>query len=243
MFGFRKHKLTSREKKRVELRALQIALAILLGIFLAVGVAVWQMGKDHERLQEMRQTAAQVKPEQALLPPGGAKIGGPFTLVNQDGKTVTDRDYHGKYQLIYFGYTYCPDLCPTGLQSIAHALDQLGPAAKKVQPIFITIDPARDTPAKLKEYDASFHPAIVGLTGSPEQVAAAAKAFQVYYTKGEQVDEHDYVMDHSSLIYLMDQEGHFITTFDEEASPAVIVGALKKQWDGVSARSPSPKPH
>ncbi len=128
--------------------------------------------------------------------------------------------------LIYFGYTYCPDLCPTGLQSIAHALDQLGADATKVQALYITIDPARDTPAKLKQYVAEFHTGIIGLTGSDAQIAAAAKAYQVYYAKGEQVDEHDYMMDHSSLIYLMDPQGKFITTFDEEVDPAEIVKKL-----------------
>jgi protein SCO1/2 len=242
MFPFRKKKFTSREKKLAELRLLQVTLAVLLGLLLAGGVVVWQMGKDHARVQDMRQMAMHDDPHQTV-PPNGMKIGGPFTLINQDGKTVSDTAYRGKYMLIYFGYTYCPDLCPTGLQSMAHALDDLGADAKKVQPIFITIDPARDTPAKLKEYDASFHPDIVGLTGSAEQVAAAAKAYQVYYAKGDQVDEHDYIMDHSSLIYLMDPKGQFITTFDEEVNPATIVDALKKQWNGKPASPAKPKAH
>src|SRR5262249_5484407 len=149
------------------------------------------------------------------LPPGTRKIGGPFTLTNQAGKTVSDRNFLGKYLLIYFGYTYCPDVCPTGLQSIAHAMDQLKGDAGTVQPLYITIDPARDTPAKLKEYIVSFHPKIVGLTGSPDQIAAVAKAYQVYYAKGEKVDEKDYLMDHSSLIYLMGPDGKFIATFPD----------------------------
>jgi protein SCO1/2 len=115
-------------------------------------------------------------------------------------------------------------------------MDQLGGDTTQVQPLFITIDPTRDTPAKMKEYDASFHPTIVGLTGSPEQIASAAKAYQVYYKKGEQVDEHDYIMDHSSLIYLMDPDGKFITTFDEEANPASIVKVLTEH--GVKTSPP-----
>jgi protein SCO1/2 len=178
----------------------------------------------------MRHDAQQTSTQQVIPPLRGTGIGGPFTLTDQNGKTVTDADFRGKYMLIYFGYTYCPDMCPTGLQSMAHALDDLGPDAKKVAPLFITIDPARDTPAKMKQYAANFHPDIIGLTGTPEQIAAVAKAYQVYYAKGEQVDEHDYIMDHSSLIYLMRPDGSFVTTFDEEVDPAAIVKALHEAW-------------
>jgi len=206
-----------------------MALAVLLGLLLASSVAVYQMSKDKARLMELRLQggAAEVRPD---LPPNTAKIGGSFALINQDGKKVTDADYRGKYLFVYFGYTYCPDLCPTGLQSIAHALDQLGPDAAKVQPLYITIDPARDTPEKLKQYVGSFHPRIVGLTGTAQQIADIAKKYQVYYAKGEMVDDKDYVMDHSSLIYLMDPKGKFITTFDEEADPASLVKALRGAW-------------
>jgi len=228
MFRFLKHKFSKKEKKNAELRALIVALAVLAGFVLAAWLVVWQSHQDKSRLLEMRQQASQVQPQQDV-PPNTANIGGPFALTNQDGKHVTDADYRGKYLLVYFGYTYCPDMCPTGLQSISRALDQLGSEAAKVQPLYITIDPDRDTPAKLKDYIASFHPRIVGLTGSPPQIAAAAKAYQVYYKRGEQVDEHDYMMDHSSLIYLMNPDGKFITTFNEETDPVAMVKVLREQ--------------
>lgn len=229
MFKFLKHHLTRKDKQRLELRALQGVLAVVFGLSLAGGLVLWQTNKDEMRRLELKQDALQEKPQQNV-PPHTGSIGGPFTLVDQDGKTVTDAQFRGKYLLVYFGYTYCPDMCPTGLQSIAHALDQLGKSAKKVQALYITIDPARDTPAKLKDYVASFHPSVIGLTGTPAQIQAVAKAYQVYYARAEQVDEHDYVMDHSSLIYLMDPQGKFISTFDEEANPAALVAALKAAW-------------
>ena len=221
-----KFKFSKKEKKKFELRALHVALTVLVGIVLAGWLVYWQTGQDKSRVLEMRQEAQKETMEPGV-PPNASKIGGPFSLIDQDGKAKTDADFAGKYLLVYFGYTYCPDMCPTGLQSMSRALDQLGDGAKTVQPLFITVDPGRDTPTKLKEYIASFHPAIVGLTGSAEQIAAVAKAYQVYYKKGENVDEHDYIMDHSSLIYLMDPQGKFVATFPEEVAPDVLVKALR----------------
>jgi protein SCO1/2 len=203
---------------------LQIALAVLVGLLLAGGLVAWDMHKNEERRLELR--------EAAMHPIPGAAIGGPFTLSDQDGKTVRDIDFRGKYMLVYFGYTYCPDLCPTGLEGVAHMLDILGKDAKKVQPIFITIDPARDTPAKLKEYVTSFHPDILGLTGTPEQIDAAAKEYRVYYARGEDVDENDYIMDHSTLIYVMGPNGNFITTFPDDSDPAGMAQTMRDLWAG-----------
>lgn len=226
MFNFLKRNLSPEEKKLAELRALQVTLAVLLGLLLAGGLAIWQITKDEGRVGELRQQAVEANFDQRIPP--GSTIGGPFQLVNQDGAAVTDASYKGKYLLIYFGYTYCPDVCPTGLQSMAHALDQLGAEVSKVQPLYITIDPARDTPSKIKEYIGSFHPQIVGLTGTPEQIAAVAKAYQVYYAKSAQVDEQDYLMDHSSRIYLMDPNGKLVATFPQEVDPAIIVKTLQE---------------
>jgi protein SCO1/2 len=226
-------------KEKPEIRLVQIVIAVMLGLLLAGGVLLWQAGKDKSRVAELQQQAGMENSGQPV-PPTGLKIGGPFSLTDQNGKAVTDADYRGKYLLVYFGYTYCPDMCPTGLQAIAHVLDALGPDAAKVQPLFITIDPARDTAEKLKEYDASFHPQIIGLTGSASQIAAVAKEYQVYYAKGEQVDEHDYIMDHSSLIYLMNPEGRFITTFSEDANPQNILKALRTAFAGQMPASAQP---
>jgi cytochrome oxidase Cu insertion factor (SCO1/SenC/PrrC family) len=231
MFKFLKHNWTKREKLFARWGAQHLALAVAAGVLAAGVLTLWQMGKDQTRVGDLRTKAAQVQPA-TQTPPGTKTIGGNFDLLNQDRKPVKDADYRGKFMLVYFGYTYCPDMCPTGLQSMAHALDQLGAEADKIAPLFITIDPARDTAEKLKTYVADFHPRIEGLTGSEQQVAAAAAAYQVYYAKGEKVDERDYVMDHSSMIYLMGPDGTLITTFPEDVDPAAIVKAVKEQSAG-----------
>ncbi|MDG4718782.1 MULTISPECIES: SCO family protein [Thalassospira] len=155
---------------------------------------------------------------------GAAAIGGPFELVNQDGKTVTEKDFAGKYMLIYFGYTYCPDVCPTELQVMGDALD-LMPAdlANEVTPVFFTVDPQRDTVEGMKAYVPNFHERMVGLTGTVAQTTAAAKTFRVYYAKsipeGEPENTDAYLMDHSSFVYLMDRNGQFIRHFNYGTTP------------------------
>lgn len=218
-------------------RVLQAGIAIFVGLLLAAAVIFEQMSQDHQRRQEIQTTASHFNPGQPV-PPQGTSIGGDFTLQGPDGKEIHNHDFPGKYLLIYFGYTYCPDMCPTGLQSIAHAMDLLGKDSDKVQPLFITIDPARDTSAKLKEYAANFHPKIIGLTGTDAQIKKAAQAYQVYYAKGENVEGDDYLMDHSSLIYLMNPSGKFITTFNEEADPEQIVKALQSDFKKSSSQHP-----
>lgn len=159
---------------------------------------------------------------------GTADIGGPFELVNQDGKTVTDADFKGKLQLVYFGYTYCPDACPTALGVMAAALDKLDVAGERVTPMLISIDPERDTPESLKEYVANFHPRLVGLTGTAEQVAKAAKEYRVFYQKQPGASGEAYLMDHSTLIYLMDAEGKFLTYFGPQATPDDVAEAIRR---------------
>jgi protein SCO1/2 len=145
---------------------------------------------------------------------GTALIGGPFSLVGADGKTVTDRDFRGRYMLVFFGFTHCPDICPAELQVIAQALDRLGDKAAKLVPIFVTLDPGRDTPKAMADYVKSFGPSFVGLTGSPEAIAAAAKAYRVSYTKVEnKASPSDYSVDHSALVYLMDPQGKYLAHF------------------------------
>ena len=160
---------------------------------------------------------------------GTPTIGGPFTLVNQDGKTVTDKDFRGQYLMIYFGYTYCPDVCPTSLTYMSDALDLLGDTAARVTPMLITIDPARDTPEHLKEYATYFHPRLHALTGSPEQIAAVAKAYRVYYSKVEREDatEDDYLMDHSSVTYVMGPDGEFRLHFSHGTDAETIASRLR----------------
>jgi protein SCO1/2 len=156
-------------------------------------------------------------------------IGGPFTLEDGGGKPVTDRDFRGRYMLVYFGYTFCPDVCPTTLAAVADAIDKLGPAAARIQPLFITVDPKRDTPSVVKQYAAAFGPSIEGLTGTPEQIAAAAKEYRVYYAEhrtGPGPD--DYSMDHSSVLYLMGPDGAFVAPVRADQSGAEIAANLKK---------------
>jgi protein SCO1/2 len=140
---------------------------------------------------------------------GTAAIGGPFTLAATDGTTVTNATYRGKWTLVYFGYTFCPDACPTVLTNMSIALKMLGHEADKVQPLFITVDSRRDTREVLGEYLKSFDPRIIGLTGSEEQTAAAAKAYRVYVEPGKGEGEDNYLVDHSSYVYLMDPLGKF----------------------------------
>ena len=141
----------------------------------------------------------------------GSEIGGPFTLIDQEGRTVSDADFRGRWLLVYFGYTHCPDACPTALNDMADALDRLGPAKRaKVQVLFITVDPERDTPAVMKEYVGAFEGAnIVGLTGSPEQVAAAEAAYRVRARRYTRPDG-DYMMSHAATIDIMDPNGQYI---------------------------------
>jgi len=141
------------------------------------------------------------------------QIGGSFLLVNQDGETVSEADFMGKYMLVYFGFTYCPDVCPTSLTVIEDALGLLGDEAEHITPVFITVDPERDNPEALKLYVEHFHPRQVGLTGSVAQIKAVAKAYKVYFSKSGDGYDDDYLLDHSSITYLMSPEGKFITHF------------------------------
>ena len=154
-------------------------------------------------------------------------IGGPFRLVDQNGKTVTDGDLRGKWSLVYFGYTHCPDACPTALNDISIALDELGPKHDAIRPVFITVDPERDTPEVLKSYVTSFDAPILALTGTPEEIAQAAKDYRVYYAKHPEAGG-DYSMDHSSVIYVMDPQGRFTASFTHESTPEEIAERLKK---------------
>jgi len=159
--------------------------------------------------------------------PQGLAVGGPFALTDGDGKPVTDKDYRGKYMLIYFGYTFCPDVCPTTLNAVADALDKAGAKADKIRPLFITVDPKRDNPAVVKQFAAAFGPRIVGLTGTPEQIAAVAKEYRVYYAEHRTgTGPDDYTMDHSSVLYLMGPDGRFVAPIRADLAPDAMAAAL-----------------
>lgn len=159
---------------------------------------------------------------------GEALVGGPFELIDQDGNKVTNETYKGKLMLIYFGFTYCPDACPTALGVMSAALDKLDVSADRVVPMMITVDPQRDTPQVLKDYVSNFRPGMVGLTGTPEQIAQVAKAYRVYYQKAAGATGEDYLMDHTLLIYLMNGEGKFVKHFTPEATPDQIADEIRK---------------
>ena len=160
---------------------------------------------------------------------GKALIGGPFTLIDQTGKTVTDQDFRGRYMLVFFGFTHCPDICPAELQVMSASLDALGPKADRSSPIFITLDPERDTPEAMGAYVKNFGPRFVGLTGSPEQIAAAAKAYRVAYSKFQQdKTSSDYSIDHSALVYLMGKDGEYITHFAYGTPAAKMTETLRR---------------
>jgi protein SCO1/2 len=159
---------------------------------------------------------------------GEASIGGPFSLTDQDGQVRQTADFRGRFMLVYFGYSYCPDICPTSLAVMADALDKLGAEAERVVPIFVTVDPGRDTPRVLKAYLKAFGPRFMGLSGDAKAIAAAARAYRVYYQK-RSLKGGGYAMDHSSHIYLMGPDGNFIALYDETLGPDGLAQALKKR--------------
>ncbi|MEE4315990.1 MAG: SCO family protein [Erythrobacter sp.] len=165
-------------------------------------------------------------------PLAGARIGGPFELLNSAGETVRWDDFAGQYRVVYFGYAFCPDICPTDMQRVAQGLKLLKASAPekaaRITPIFITIDPARDTPAVVGEFAAAFSPDIIGLTGSPEQIAAAAKAFAVYYQKGETIEGGGYLVDHSNIVYLFGPEGEPLATLPVDQGGEAVAAELDK---------------
>jgi cytochrome oxidase Cu insertion factor (SCO1/SenC/PrrC family) len=198
---------------------LKIALVVLAGLALGALCAVAVFPQARARLLA-------AAPMKAV---GQALVGGPFTLTDHTGKRVTDQDFRGRTMLVYFGFTFCPDVCPSGLQVIAAALDMLGPKADAIAPLFITVDPERDTPQQLAQYVKSFHPRLIGLTGSPEEIAAVTKAYRVYVKKVEDPKSTaGYTIDHSAILYVMGPDGAFETHFTHAISADALARRLDK---------------
>ncbi len=165
-------------------------------------------------------------------PMRAADIGGPFELVDHHGNTVTESSYPGKYLLVFFGYTYCPDVCPTELLVLGQTLDLLAEDAARVQALFISVDPERDMATVLAEYMPNFHPDLIGLTGTPEQVTAAARSYRVFFHKSlKQSEDEDYLVDHTSLVYLMSPEGKFVSHFVFGQEAETVARAIAKVLD------------
>ena len=193
-------------------RALAIGAAAVLAL-VVVGAATWLL----------------LTPATRSMAGGEALVGGPFTLTDQRGAEVTEQDFAGRYMLVYFGYTYCPDVCPMTLANMTQAVDLLPPEeSEQVVPIFITVDPERDTVEQLAEYATLFHPRLVALTGSPEATKAAAQAYRVYFAKAGDKDSDAYLMDHSSFIYLMGPDGRYVRHFAHNAAPEEIATAIEE---------------
>lgn len=161
---------------------------------------------------------------------GREPIGGPFTLTDQKGKARSDSEFRGKLRIVYFGYTFCPDVCPADLMAITQALDALGPKAAGIQPIFITIDPERDSKV-LSEYLGAFHPSFVGLTGTPEEIRRVANSYKAFYSKVEDARGSDYTIDHSGVIYLMGRSGEYLGFTPPQTGPERLTEILRKYLD------------
>jgi protein SCO1/2 len=191
---------------------------IWIGLFVLVaGVAAWMFTPN-----PANDTTSNTRNQMGNL------VGGPFSLVNQDGERVTEKDFLGSYFLVYFGYSYCPDVCPVDLQSMTAALDLLNEETlDKVQPVFITIDPERDTVEVMKAYVSLFHPKLIGLTGTPEEITAATRAYRVYARKVETESDSDYLMDHSAITFLMSPEGKYIAHFSTGFKPEAMAQRLE----------------
>ena len=199
------------------MRSLRLALYIFAGFWFGALAAFTLFPAAREQLL----------PSINVRSAGQALVGGPFTLIDHTGKRVTDQDFRGKFLLVFFGFTNCPDVCPTALQVMAAALDKLGPNAARIMPVLISVDPAHDTPAVLATYVASFHPRLVGLTGSQAEIDAVAKAYRVYVKKvPDPKSTAGYTMDHSSIIYVMGPDGSYRAHFTHATSPDVMAERL-----------------
>jgi cytochrome oxidase Cu insertion factor (SCO1/SenC/PrrC family) len=202
-------------------QTLRLALFVITGLVIGISAALAVLPQARERLF----------PSGGTRSIGQALIGGPFTLTDHTGKQVTDQDYRGRYMLVFFGFTYCPDVCPSALQVVSAALNKLGPKADRFVPIFISIDPERDKPAELSAYVESFHPRLIGLTGPQAEIDKVVKAYRVYVKKTEDPKSSaGYTFDHTSLIYVMAPDGtyrtHFAHTTDADALAQRLAGLL-----------------
>ena len=191
-------------------RILVISAAFLAGLFLCFGAVLVVSSRMSTPV------AQQI-----------AAVGGPFKLIDQNGKAVSDQDLKGRPFLVFFGFTHCPDVCPTTLFDVSEMLRALGPDANRTHALFITVDPERDTPAVMKDYLSSFDPHLSGLTGDPAAIATVAKAYRVYYKKVP-LDGGEYTMDHTAIVYLMDKEGRFVSPFSLKRGTEAAAADLRR---------------
>jgi cytochrome oxidase Cu insertion factor (SCO1/SenC/PrrC family) len=192
------------------------ATAFLGGLLLCLPPATWAQQQSERSASELMD----------VLMWNREPVGGPFTLIDHNGVPKRDTDFRGKLMLLYFGFTYCPDVCPTDLQAIGVALQQLGKSADAVQPLFVTLDPERDTSQRLASYVAFFHPRLIALTGDAKAIAQAAQAYKVYYAKVS-TSGGSYTLDHSGYVYLMDREGKYLGFFPPGTPPERMVDVIR----------------
>jgi len=199
---------------------LRILVILILGLGTAAAIAAYQIQTEgHQSLAQYKKT------ETSII---AKDFGGDFTLMNQDGETVTQDNFANQWRMIYFGFTYCPAICPTELQKMTQALNALGNKADQIQPLFISVDPERDTIEVMKNYTALFHPRLTGLTGSLEQVEVAKNAYKIYAAKVLDETMSDYTVDHSSFIYFLDPENNLRAIFKTEDTADEITAVLSK---------------
>lgn len=195
---------------------------------LLAAIAVFEFAPDvRKRVLPHSDGIASASAEDTVTVPAGVPIGGPFELINEKGHPVTDANYRGRWMLVFFGYTNCPDECPLTLQKMATTLKDLGPLADRIAPLFITVDTVRDTPERLASYLENFDTRITGLTGSNEQIAAVAKAYRVYYETGRNEQSGADLVSHSTFLYLMDPGGKLNALFSEDVTPEKLTAALR----------------
>ncbi|MGA2568526.1 MAG: SCO family protein [Pseudolabrys sp.] len=201
------------------MRAIPLSFCIVCALLIAAGAAFPARAQEPDA-----NTAARLMDD---LMWGRGHVGGPFELVDHTGKKRTDADFRGKLLLVYFGYTYCPDICPADLLQISLALDRLGKGGDDVQPLFISVDPERDTTAVLAQYVSSFHPRLIGLTGTPGQIRAVANSYKAYYAKYTPPDGGVYLIDHTGFTYLMDRAGKYLGFFPPGTSADRMVEIIR----------------
>ena len=206
-------------KRTTSLSVIGISLGALTAIAVAALLIWYQLGNVGASVEA---------PQKAGFRPA-IDIGGPFSLVDHTGAKVTEADFLGKYMLVVFGYTYCPDICPASLSRVSAALKKLDKKADRIQPVFVTIDPARDTPKLLSGYVSHFHPALKGLTGTENQIAQIAKAYRVFRKKVVDASSNDYLMDHSTFIYLMNPKGKLALMLRHETDPIIMAKAIEDE--------------
>jgi len=215
-------------------------LAALAGLW---GLAWFSHAPGQSVGEAFAQRLAQIFGQDMALPaveggvqlPPGITLGGAFSLTRQDGVAVTEADYAGQWLLVYFGFTYCPDVCPTELGRMSDTIDALGPAGERLTPIFITIDPERDGAAQMADYVSRFHPRMQGLTGNAQQIAEVARRYRVYYAKSRTQNMTEYLMDHSSFIYLVDPIGRVRTLFRTDTSVEIMARTIANQLRSLTS--------